>query len=222
MSPDYNRSMPIVEAILFDFGKVLSLPPSPEPWARMQQISGLTETQLEDGYWKYRDDYDEGLLTGDAYWRAIAGNAVEAETLAALKTADLDLWTDMNEPMLAWVSDLHAAGFRTGILSNMPDAMAEGICERFDWIGNFDHAVWSHALKLRKPQPAIYTAAIEGLGVTAGRILFLDDKEENIAAAHDARMQTILYSDHDSFVEEMNRRGLATLLNPSRASTPAL
>ncbi|MGI4852763.1 MAG: HAD family hydrolase [Janthinobacterium lividum] len=208
--------MPNVEAILFDFGKVLSLPPRPEAWAQMQQIAGITEAQLEDRYWRSRDDYDEGLLTGDQYWRAIAGDGVTTDALAALKAADVDLWTDMNQPMLAWVGQLHAAGFRTGILSNMPDAMAEGICERFDWIENFDHAVWSHALKLRKPQPAIYAAAIEGLGVAADRILFLDDKEENIAAAHDAGMQAILYSDHDSFAEEMNIRGLADLLNPSK------
>ena len=222
MSRHYNHSMPNVEAILFDFGKVLSMPPGPAAWAQMQQIAGISEAQLEDRYWRSRDDYDEGLLTGDQYWRAIAGDGVTPDALAALKAADVDLWTDMNQPMLAWVGQLHAAGFRTGILSNMPDAMAEGICERFDWIRNFDHAVWSHALKLRKPQPAIYVAAIEGLGVAADRILFLDDKEENIAAAHDAGMQAILYSDHGSFVQEMNRRGLAPLLLPTKSSAAAL
>ena len=125
------------------------------------------------------------------------------------------LWTEMNQPMLDWVDALHRAGFRTGILSNMPDAMAEGICARFDWIESFDHAVWSHALKMRKPQQRIYHAAISTLGVTAESILFIDDKQDTTTAAINAGMQAIVYLDHDSFVREMKARGYGPLLNPA-------
>jgi len=204
--------MPPVHAVLFDFGKVLSLPPDPEVWQQMIHLSGLSERQLEDGYWKFRDDYDAGLLTGDMYWRSIVGNSGSPEQLQQLKAADVALWTQMNKPMLDWVGALHRNGFRTGILSNMPDAMAEGICAQFDWIANFDHTVWSYALKLRKPQPEIYQAAVEGLKTPAENILFLDDKPENIQAAEAAGIQGILYSDHDSFEREMRMRGFGHLL----------
>ncbi|MEK6398723.1 MAG: HAD family phosphatase [Terriglobus sp.] len=172
----------------------------------------MSEQQLEDGYWKFRDDYDAGLLTGDQYWRNIVGQDAPHDQLQQLKAADVALWTQMNQPMLDWVAALHRHGFRTGILSNMPDAMAEGICAQFDWIANFDHTVWSYALKLRKPQPEIYHAATEGLDIPAEHILFLDDKPENIQAAEDAGMQGIVYLDHDSFEQEMHTRGLAHLL----------
>lgn len=210
--------MPPVHAVLFDFGKVLSLPPDPKVWQQMIQVSGLTESELEDGYWKFRDDYDAGLLTGDEYWRNIAGASASAGQLQQLKAADVALWTQMNQPMLDWVAALHRSGFRTGILSNMPDAMAEGICAQFDWIANFDHAVWSHALKLRKPQQEIYTAAIVGLNTPAENILFLDDKPENIQAAEEAGMQGIVYDDHDSFEREMLARGLGHLLDVGQAT----
>lgn len=205
--------MHLIQAVLFDFGKVLTLSPNQAAWQRMQDVSGLPEAELSDGYWALRDDYDAGLFTGDTYWTRIAGKPLSDEQRHLLKEADVDLWTDMNEPMLAWVGRLHASGFRTGILSNMPDSMAEGICERFDWIANFDHTVWSHALKLRKPDAAIYRAAVDGLSVPAAEILFIDDKEENTLAAKDAGMQAITYHDHDSFVEEMQRRGWGHLLD---------
>jgi putative hydrolase of the HAD superfamily len=204
--------MPEIQAVLFDFGQVLSLPPDPVVWERMKSLSRLREEQLHARYWEHRDAYDSGHLTGDVYWRRIAGEELDAETLAGLKLADVDLWTRMNPPMMKWVAALHAAGFRTGILSNMPDAMAEGICERFDWIANFDHAVWSHALKLRKPQPEIYAVAVAGLGVAAEHILFLDDKAENIAAAEAAGMHGIVYTDHAAFEQEMTARGFGDLL----------
>ena len=211
-----------IQAILFDFGKVLSLSPDPTAWSRLRELSGLSEDELQHGYWRYRDDYDAGALTGDVYWQRVAGRELSEQTSRALKETDVALWTQMNEPVLDWVGALHRAGFRTGILSNMPDAMAEGICARFDWIENFDHAVWSHALKLRKPQPEIYLAAIEGLGVPAETILFIDDKQENTEAAIAAGMQAIVYSDHDSFVQEMNTRGFGALLHPAETAASAL
>ncbi len=204
-----------IKAILFDFGKVLSLSPNPAAWSRLRELTGLSEEALHESYWKYRDDYDAGLFTGDVYWEQVAGRPLPQEMSLALKETDVALWTEMNQPMLDWVDALHRAGFRTGILSNMPDAMAEGICTRFDWIENFDHAVWSHALKMRKPQQRIYDAAISGLGVAAKSILFIDDKEENTTAAINAGMQAIVYLDHDSFVREMKARGYGPLLNPA-------
>ena len=213
--------MPSIQAVLFDFGQVLSLPPGPVPWSKLKHLSALSEEELSAGYWANRDDYDAGIYTGDQYWQLIAGRALPPETLQALKDADVELWTAMNEPMLAWVDALHRAGFRTGILSNMPDAMAEGICAKFDWISNFDHTIWSHALKLRKPQPEIYQAAIAGLGVPAASILFIDDKLENIEAAQASGMQTVQYSDHESFVHEMERKGYCDLLHPAQSdATP--
>ncbi len=211
-----------IQAILFDFGKVLSLSPDPTAWARLRELTGLSEEALDESYWLFRDDYDAGALTGDVYWEKVAGRPLPEETGRALKETDVALWTRMNEPMLDWVDALHRAGFRTGILSNMPDAMTEGICARFDWIENFDHAVWSHALKLRKPQAEIYHAAIDGLGVAAEEILFIDDKEENTEAAIEAGMQAIVYRDHESFVQEMRTRGYGELLHPAGAAASAL
>ncbi|WP_419806808.1 HAD family hydrolase [Terriglobus sp.] len=211
-----------VQAVLFDFGMVLSRPPVPAVWTEMQRVSGLDERTLQRLYWAHRDDYDRGTLDGTPYWNRVAADAdreFTPEQRDQLLALDVELWTDMNLPMLAWVKLLHRAGVRTGILSNIGDAMAEGIRRKFDWIGDFHHAVWSHALRLRKPEQAIYAAAAEGLGVPPGQILFVDDKEENIRAAEQFGMQGIVYSDHVTFQAEMEARGFHYLLQPEPATT---
>lgn len=211
-----------IQAVLFDFGMVLSRPPVPAVWAEMQQVSGLNEATLHRFYWAHRDHYDQGTLNGSGYWDKIAseaGQPLSPEQRHQLLALDVDLWTDINLPMLAWVKLLHRSGIRTGILSNMPDDMAEGIVRKFDWIGDFHHAVWSHALRLRKPDQAIYAAAAEGLGVPPARTLFIDDKEENIHAAEQFGMQGIVYRDHDTFEAEMNTRGFGNLLRPEAVTT---
>jgi putative hydrolase of the HAD superfamily len=114
--------------------------------------------------------------------------------------------------MLKWVERLQRAGIRTGILSNMPDAMETGLRARHHWIESFDHHTWSHTVNLAKPEPAIYLHAAEGLHTPPANILFIDDKTENIDAALTVGMQAIQYTTHNAFEQEMHTRGLDYLL----------
>jgi len=212
-----------IQAVLFDYGMVLSAPPDPAAWQRMRQITGFDEETLQRSYWAPRHDFDRGDLTGLAYWEQVAaagGTTFTPEQVAQLIEADVDLWTRLNTPMVAWAQNLQRAGVRTGILSNIGDAMTDGLLKKFDWIAGFHHCVWSYRLRVAKPEASIYKAAAKGLDTPPANILFLDDKIENIEAAHAAGMQAIQYRDHDSFELEMEKHGLSSLLHPSALSTP--
>ncbi len=54
-----------VTAILFDFGMVLSGPPSPAAWQAMKEEAGLSEADFFQAYWAPRDDYDRGTLNAE-------------------------------------------------------------------------------------------------------------------------------------------------------------
>jgi putative hydrolase of the HAD superfamily len=207
-----------VKAVLFDFGQVLSLPPDPVIWQQILAVSGLSEADLSREYWAHRHEYDRGTFTGQAYWHKVAFGSQTTFTstqIDALIAADTELWSRLNLPMVEWAQRLQRAGIRTGILSNIGDAMAEGLLSKFDWIGAFDHCTWSHALKLAKPEAAIYRCAAEGLATDTAQILFIDDKQENINAALAAGMQAIQYRTHAEFEQEMHQRGLDSLFHLS-------
>lgn len=204
-----------VDAVLFDYGLVLSAAPDPAAWARMKAIFDVDESAFHSAYWRPRHDYDRGTLNGQTYWHEVAkdlGHALTPEEHAALIAADIDLWTQPNDPMIAWAAQLQAAGIRTGILSNLGDAMEVGILERCGWLDAFAHHTFSHRLGIAKPESAIYTHAAEGLATPPERILFVDDRADNIEAAERAGMQAIRYTGHDAFLQEMHRRGLDMLL----------
>lgn len=206
-----------VKAVLFDFGQVLSQPADPAIWQQMLNISGLSEADLHREYWAHRHEYDRGTFTGEAYWHKVASGSQATFTpaqIAALIDADVNLWSRLNLPMVEWAQSLQRAGIRTGILSNIGDAMTDGLTAKFDWISGFDHCIWSHTLKLAKPEVAIYHCAAQGLDTDPAQILFIDDKQENIEAAQSAGMQAILYANHTAFEEEMRQRGFDSLLNP--------
>lgn len=204
---------------------VLSGPPEPRAWQRMLEASALSEEALHAGYWAHRHDYDRGTLTGSEYWQAVAHHAATSFTAVQIETllhADVDLWTDLNRPMVEWALALKRAGIRTGILSNIGDAIAAGICDKLPWLSEFDHCTWSYALKMAKPQPEIYLATANALGAERHHILFVDDREDNIAAAKALGFQVIQYTTHDAFERAMRDRGLAWLLDVADLPEPAL
>jgi putative hydrolase of the HAD superfamily len=207
-----------IRAVLFDYGMVLSGPPSPSAWARMLAVTGLDDARLHGAYWAHRHAYDRGSFTGHAYWIAVGnlvGQSFDDAQIAALIAADNDLWGDLNPPMVAWAEQLQQAGVRTGILSNIGDEMSSGLLRKYSWLHDFHHCTWSHTLKLAKPELAIYQHAAAGLDTPIDRILFLDDREENIAAAAQLGMQTLHYTTHPAFEQEMTARGLHSLLHPA-------
>ncbi len=195
---------------------VLSGPPNAAAWARLQVLTGLDEQRLHQHYWALRHDYDRGVYTGERYFHQIAADAglreLSPATISDLLDADTDLWTDLNQPMIDWAQSLQSRGIRTGILSNLGDAMQAGVLRKFSWLERFDHCTWSHALKLAKPEAAIYRYAAEGLDTPPEQILFLDDKLENIEAAERAGMQAVQYVDHLHFLRQMRKRGFGDLL----------
>jgi putative hydrolase of the HAD superfamily len=209
-------SSPAVDTVLFDYGMVLSGPPDPTAWARMRAVTGLDEKRLHAAYWEFRHDYDRAALTGPAYWHAVAAHAGIALTdaqLSELLADDVDLWTDLNTPMVEWAARLQRAGIRTGILSNIGDCIAEGIIAKLPWLSGFYHCTWSHSLFMAKPEPAIFLKAAEALDTPPSRILFIDDREDNVAAAVASGMTAIQYTNHAVFEQKMRACGFSSLLD---------
>lgn len=201
--------------MLFDYGLVLTGPAHPPAWEAMKAVLAADEGPFHAAYWCYRHDYDRGALTGPDYWNAAARDLRRQLTepeMHRLIEADIALWTEPNAPMIAWAARLQAAGVRTGILSNLGDAMETGVLRSCAWMNGFAHHTFSHRLGIAKPEPAIYAHAAKGLGVPASAVLFLDDREENVRGAAAAGMQAMQYLDHGEFVQEFAERGYAAYL----------
>jgi putative hydrolase of the HAD superfamily len=214
-----NDAAQRIDAVLFDYGQVLSGPPNPAAWAVLREVSGLDEERLHTSYWKFRHDYDRGALTGRANWEAVASDAgvrFDDSQVELLMAADIDLWTQINQPMVEWAGRLQRAGIRTGVLSNIGDAIGEGVVARLPWLAGFDTCVWSHAMGTAKPDPAIYLKTAQALMTAPRNILFIDDRMENIAAAAQLGMQTVHYTTHAAFEHAMRERGLGWLLDAGR------
>ena len=202
-------------AVLFDYGLVLTGPPDAAARAEMQRVLGANDALVQAAYWRYRDAYDRGAADGHGVLACCGGGHWTDPRCAepgALIAADTKLWTKPNEAMIGWAARLQRAGIKTGILSNLGDEMETGVRARFAWLTEFAHHTFSHHLGIAKPDQAIYRHAAEGLGVEPAKILFVDDRIENIEGARGVGMVAVQYEGHEAFERVMEEQGLGWLL----------
>jgi len=186
-----------LRAVVFDYGMVLSGPQDPAAHQALLRITGLPHARFESRYWADRHAYDEGKLTGLAFWQKFVLDAdlhLPPGAEEELSNWDALMWTTQNPTMLDWQQALKQRGFLTGILSNMGDNVLAGIERTFDWLPRFDALVWSYQLRMAKPDPAIYRHILNELGTSPEETIFLDDKLVNIEAAQAMGMKAIRFS----------------------------
>lgn len=181
--------------IVFDYGEVIAQRPTEQAFARLAGIIEAPAADFAEGYWRHREKYDRGLAELD-YWQAVGAQAqveVGPAEAAALSAADVELWNTLDPGSVELIEELAAAGRRLALLSNAPRAHGTAFRTR-QWAAPFEHFVISGELGVAKPDAAIWQALLARLGAHAGEVLFLDDREVNVAAAREAGIHAIVWT----------------------------
>lgn len=95
-----------------------------------------------------------------------------------------------------------------GALNNEARATNEYRFAQFGLRDYFQVAFSSCYLGLRKPEPAIYRRTLDMLGRPAERVLFIDDRQQNLDSAASAGMKTIRFEDADKLRGELAKLGV--------------
>jgi putative hydrolase of the HAD superfamily len=209
-----NGTSSAINAVILDFGEVLCYVPDPEIMGRMARVFGIPPDNFLARYQSTRGPYDQGLLTPEEYWVKFgreAGVSVDAELLERLRAMDVAMWSRINREMTEWAKALHGSGLTTALLSNMPHDMAAHARKNFDWMRHFNHELLSCEMRLIKPDVAIFEHSVERIGVPAEETLFVDDREENIAAARRVGLRAIRFRGVEDLRGQLEKIGFATV-----------
>jgi len=199
-----------LKAVIFDYGEVLSALPDGQRHRNLVAISGVKEEAFDKAYWTHRLDYDADILNDQTYWQTVArdtGVSFTPGQIEQFMEQDALMWMNLNPTMLAWIPKIKQAGFRLGILSNMPRGVMNYMLPRFSWLAEFDQLTWSCDLGLVKPDPAIYLHTVKKLGVTPDQALFIDNLEKNIVGAEAVGLYANLFQTVEQLQGELGRRG---------------
>ena len=189
----------MVEAVIFDFGGVLTTSPF-EAFARFERERGLpadiirrtnAANHLENAWAKFeRAEVDieafDQLFADES--RAL-GAEVRGKDVLPLLAGDL-------RPEMVEALKRIGENFKTGCITNNLPANAIGSAAgRTLYIAEvmvlFDHVIESARIGLRKPDPRIYEMMVETLGVNPKNCIYLDDLGINLKPARAMGMTTI-------------------------------
>lgn len=197
-----------VDLVVFDLGEVLSEPPT--HLDELAQIAGSDDPRsFAQAYWTHRDGYDRGGPP-DAYWTAVAGELsrpITVEQIARLTEVDTAAWATLHPASVPLLRDLSAAGVPIALLSNAPLPLAVAVRAQL-WAALLSAAVFSCDVRAVKPDPAIYAEVTTRTGVAPGRLVFFDDRPDNVAGAQQAGWMAYLWRSHDDARAVLSRMGV--------------
>lgn len=198
-----------IQAVIFDYGCVLSLP---QPASALEEMAAKVCMKVADfskHYWAARGPYDAGVLSGFDYWSEFAARAgCSMDETKARELIDIDnaSWAGENKAMTDFAAAVRRAGFRSGLLSNMPADFRDYLPVGVQWLPVFDHQTLSCEIKAVKPDLAIYEHCLRGLKVSPENALFIDDRESNIEAAEKLGIQCVLFRSTEQALAEAQRK----------------
>jgi putative hydrolase of the HAD superfamily len=196
----------VIRAVLWDFGGVILSSPF-EAFARYESEHSLPAGFLRavntaDAHGNAWARLERGELDAHAFDAAFAGESAAlghrvpgADVLALLAG-------DVRPEMVRALDAVRAAGYRTACLTNNVAGEAPR-ADVADVLARFDAVFESSRLGVRKPEPAFYALACEGLGVEPPECVFLDDLGINLKPARELGMTTIKVVDPDAAIVEL-------------------
>jgi len=217
-----------VEAVLFDFGGVISASPF-ETFAHYEQANGLppgfirsvNATNHHDNAWARLERNEVGF---DEFCDAFEAEAAAAGGMLDVRALFAALSMELRPAMVEAVRRC-GERYKTGLLTNnfvSPMADAEpaepgrpsGARSRLgEVLALFDVVIESSVVGVRKPDPRFYAMACERLGIGPTGAVFLDDLGVNLKPARAMGMATIKVTDPEDALDELE----ALLGHPVRA-----
>jgi len=198
------------DVILFDVGGVLLT----NAWDHRERAAVLEQFQMDRAAFEMRhpDPYrawELGAITADAYLDAAIFNEPRSFSRDEFFAAMCAQSQQLPDGALGILRQLAASDkCMLGALNNEAREINEYRFKQFGLHGYFHVALTSCYLGLRKPDLAIYRQALNILGRPAERILFIDDREENAAAAAVTGMKAVLFESADSLWRELESLGV--------------
>lgn len=125
-----------------------------------------------------------------------------------------DNWLHMASPAIdhsaRLMRALQARDVPVYALSNFGIGTFEIACAAYPVLKEFDRSYISGHMGVIKPEPEIYAALEEDCGTDPGRLLFTDDRPENIEAARKRGWQTHLFDGPEAWAHTLVKAGLLT------------
>lgn len=190
-----------VDVLYTDMGNVLVNVDSERFFSRIAQLTSGMDRETFVRRVLLRPlymDFARGIVDGPTFARALARELGLGWTYEEFTR----LWVDMFEEIQGTEGALRTAldHVPVYILSNTDPVHMEYLLARFPWIGSVTGSVLSYDVGFLKPQPEFYLHALSEFGHRPERVLFVDDRPENVDAAREIGFLAVQMTDESVLI----------------------
>ena len=154
---------------------------------------------------KHRPYADRGQISDSEFWQIMFS---EAGINASEEDWEIDSYMEEIDGSRAIVDILKMKAFDLAILSNDSKEMFLKKRNKFGFDELFHDIIISSDHGVIKPYPEIYWLALKRMKTSPEKSIFIDDRMENIKAASDIGMITILFQDPKQLKEGLTDLGI--------------
>jgi putative hydrolase of the HAD superfamily len=203
--------MSVIDAVVFDLGNVLLNFDWDIAADRLCARTGRTRREL--------DDY----VVTTPFVTQLGLGQLSMQRFYEIVSRDLGfdggydefarMWSEIfspNEPMIEMAMALKGR-VRQFILSNTNQIHVDYINRVYPFIHEFDGSVFSHEAGLMKPDPRIYSLALQKFGLVPEHTVFVDDIVANVDSARALGIHAIHYESVEQVRRELTKLGVAPI-----------
>jgi putative hydrolase of the HAD superfamily len=197
------------DVILFDIGGVLLT----NSWDLHQRAAviaefHLNEADLQERHSDIYEVWERGGITMGAYLDFTVFHEPRSFTRDEFVAAMLDQSKLLPNGAINILRQLSRSGnYLLGAFNNESRELNDYRFKAFDLRDCFDIALSSCFVGLRKPDPAMYQRAIDIINRPPERILFIDDRPENVAGAQKAGMVALRFTGEAELRKQLTEMG---------------
>lgn len=199
----------MTRAVILDLGNVIVGLDFPRAYRAAASLTGHSAGEIPEliRAANLARPYERGELTSEEFYLRFC----RALDLKISYSEFVDLWSDMFQPepiLTAGLLRELAATTKLLMLSNTNEIHFEFIRGRYPLVRHFHDFVLSYRVGAMKPDAAIYLDAVRRAGCEPGECFFVDDIEENIAAARQLGIDAEIFRSANELEAQLRQRGV--------------
>ncbi len=193
----------MLQALIFDIGNVLLEFDFRVAYEKLDALSDGFNVASMAEVERMKNLCESGAISRETFENGV----VQALHFRGTPSDFSKIWKDIftiNQPMVDFVESIHGK-LPLYLLSNTSAIHLEYILETYPVFQYFDGGIYSHEVRLAKPDPAIFQLAAKRFNVVPEHTGFIDDLLSNIKSAREVGFRGFHYDvrDHGTVIAEM-------------------
>jgi HAD superfamily hydrolase (TIGR01509 family) len=214
-----------IRALIFDFDGLILDTETPDLVA-WQEIFAEHELELDHAFWCQFVGRHGGMLDVVAHLEQLVGIGLDSEVILTRRRErcmEMIYALGPRPGVERWLLDAQAESVRCAVASSSSLVWVEGHLERLGLLQHFAGVRCRDHVTRTKPDPDVYLAAIECLGVAADEAIAIEDSPHGVTAAKAAGLFCIAVPNEvtrpldfchaDMVVESLDQIALRDVLN---------